>query len=79
MQRFLDLFILFNLLYMFQAVPPPIIRSTKNVHSALGIVKTILLPAAIVDEICGRQNFASVLETDYRSKINPLNHELNPI
>jgi hypothetical protein len=30
MQRFLDLFIFFDkLLYMFQAVPQPIIRSTK--------------------------------------------------
>jgi hypothetical protein len=38
----------YKLLYMFQAVSPPIIRST-NVHTASGIVKTILLPAAVVD------------------------------
>ena len=30
---------------MFQAVPPPIIRSTK-LHTTSGIVKPILLPAA---------------------------------
>ena len=78
----------YKLLYMFQAVPPPIIRSTKlylqrqvlsnqycclllswmrwncvsggssahhqehkTVHTASGIVKPILLPAAIVDEM----------------------------
>jgi hypothetical protein len=35
----------YKLLCMFQAVPPPIIRSTK-LHTASGIVKTILLPAA---------------------------------
>jgi len=40
----------YKLLYMFQAVPPPIIRSTK-LHTASGIVKPILLPAAIVDEM----------------------------
>jgi hypothetical protein len=36
---------------MFQAVTPPIIRSNKTVHTALGIVTPILLPAAIVDEM----------------------------
>jgi hypothetical protein len=41
----------YKLLYRFQAVPKPIIRSTKNVHTAKGIVKPILLPAAIVDEM----------------------------
>jgi hypothetical protein len=34
---------------MFQAVPPPIMRSTKTAHTS--IVKPILLPAAIVDEM----------------------------
>jgi hypothetical protein len=43
----------YKLLYMFQAVPPPIIRSTK-LHTASGIVKPILLPTAIVDEINSR-------------------------
>ena len=33
---------------MFQAVPPPIIRSIK-LRTASGIFKPILLPAAIVD------------------------------
>jgi len=37
----------YKLLCMFQAVPPPIIRSTKTVHTASGIVKTILLSAAV--------------------------------
>jgi len=36
---------------MFQAVLPLIIRSTKTVHTASGIVKPILLTAAIVDEM----------------------------
>jgi hypothetical protein len=36
----------YKLLYMLQAVPPLIIRSTKTVHTASGIVKPILLPAA---------------------------------
>jgi len=51
MQRLLDPFFFYKLLYMFQAVLPPIIRSTKTVHTALGIVKPILLPAIIVDEM----------------------------
>jgi hypothetical protein len=40
----------YKLLYMFQEVPPPIIRCT-TVLTASGIVKPILLPAAIVDEM----------------------------
>jgi hypothetical protein len=37
---------------MFQAVPPPIIRSTKMyIQRQVLIVKLILLPAAIVDEM----------------------------
>jgi len=40
----------YKFLYMFQAVPPPIIRSTK-LHTASGIVKPILRPAANVDEM----------------------------
>jgi hypothetical protein len=40
----------YKLLYMFQAVPLPIIRSTK-LYTASGIMKPILLPAAIVDEM----------------------------
>jgi len=36
---------------MFQAVPPPIIKNTKTVRTASGIVKPILLHAAIVDEM----------------------------
>jgi hypothetical protein len=40
----------YKLLYTFQAVLPPIIRSTK-LHTASSIVEPILLPAAIVDEV----------------------------
>jgi hypothetical protein len=40
----------YKLLYMFQVVPPPIIMSAK-LYTASGIVKPILLPAAIVDEM----------------------------
>jgi hypothetical protein len=51
MQRVLDLFIYFyKVLYMFQAVSPPIIRSTK-LYTASGIVKPIMLAAPIVDEM----------------------------
>ena len=49
---------------MFQAVPPPIIRSTKLYIPASGIVKPILLPAAIVDE----------MEQSSISSINRLKH-----
>jgi hypothetical protein len=42
----------YKLLYMFQAVSPPIIRSTKlYIQRQVRIVKPILLPAAIVDEM----------------------------
>jgi hypothetical protein len=37
----------YELLYMFQAVSPPIIRSTK-LHTALGIVKPVLLQQSAV-------------------------------
>jgi hypothetical protein len=36
---------------MFHAVLPPIIRVHQTVHVASGIVKPILLPAAIMDEM----------------------------
>jgi hypothetical protein len=36
---------------MFQAVSLPIIRGTKCVHTAYGIVKPVLLPGAFVDEM----------------------------
>jgi hypothetical protein len=36
---------------MFQAVPPLHHQEHKNVHTASGIDKLILLPAAIVDEM----------------------------
>jgi hypothetical protein len=41
----------YKLLYMFQAVLPSIIRSTETIHTASGIVKPLVLPAAIVDEM----------------------------
>jgi len=41
----------YKLLYMFLAVPPPIIRSTKLYIQRQVIVKPILLLAAIVDEM----------------------------
>jgi len=41
----------YKLLYMFQAVPPPIIRSTKLYIQRQVLSKTILLPAAILDEV----------------------------
>jgi hypothetical protein len=40
----------YKLLYMFQAVPPPIIKSTK-LYIQRHIVKTILMPAAFVDKM----------------------------
>jgi len=36
---------------MFQAVRSPHQQEHKTVHTASGIVKIILLPAAVVDEI----------------------------
>jgi len=41
----------YKLLHMFQAITPPLIRRTKTVHTASGIVKPILLPAAFVEEM----------------------------
>jgi hypothetical protein len=39
------------MLYMFQAVPSPIIRSSKLYIQHRVLVKTLLLPAAIVEEL----------------------------
>jgi hypothetical protein len=39
-----------KLLYMFQAVPPPIIRSTK-LYTQRQVLSNQLLPAAILDEM----------------------------
>jgi len=50
----------YKLLYMFQAVPPPIIQEHKTVHTASGIVKQILLPAPIVDEM-GSSSISSTM------------------
>jgi len=36
---------------MFQVVPPPIIRSSKNYLQHLVFVTLLLLPAAIVEEL----------------------------
>jgi len=38
-------------LYMFQAVPPPIITSSKLYTHHRAFVRTLLIPAAIVDEL----------------------------
>ena len=46
---------------MFQAVPPPIIRSTKLYIQRQVFVKPILLPAAIVDEMELRCMYSFVL------------------
>jgi hypothetical protein len=40
-----------KLLYMFWVVPPPIIRSTKLYLQHLVLVKLLLLPAAVVEEL----------------------------
>jgi hypothetical protein len=39
------------MLYMFQAVPPPIIRSSKLYIQHRVLVKPLLLPAAIMEEL----------------------------
>jgi hypothetical protein len=39
------------MLYVFQAVPPPIISSSKLYKRHLALVKPLLLPAAIVEEL----------------------------
>ena len=40
------------MLYMFQAVPPPIIGSSKNfMYSIRYFVKPLLLPATVVEEM----------------------------
>jgi hypothetical protein len=40
-----------EMLYMFQAVPPPIIRSSKLYIQHRILVKPLLMPAAIVEEL----------------------------
>ena len=46
-----NLFIYFyTMLYMFQAVPPPIIRSSQLYIQHRAFVKPLLLPAAIVED-----------------------------
>jgi len=39
------------MLYVFQAVPPPVIRSSELCIQHQVFVRTLLLPAAIVDEL----------------------------
>ena len=39
------------MLYMFQAVPPPIIRNSKCIYSIGYFVKALLLPATVVEEL----------------------------
>ena len=47
MQRY-TIFFIMSILYMFQAVSPPIIRRSKNVHTASGICQAcLLLPLAV--------------------------------
>jgi hypothetical protein len=47
-----NLFIYFiEMLYMFQAVPPPIIGSSKLCIQLRVLVKTLLLPATIMEEL----------------------------
>jgi len=50
MQRFLDLFISINALHV-SGGSSAHHQEHKTVHTASGIVKPILLPAAIVDEM----------------------------
>ena len=45
------LFLYGKLLYMFQVVSPPIIRSTNVYLQYVVLVKPLLLPVAIVDEL----------------------------
>jgi len=40
--------LLLSLIYLFQAVPPPIIRSSKTVHTASGICQACLLLLLVV-------------------------------
>ena len=46
-----SLFISGKLLYMFRVVSPPFIRSTQLYLQNLVLVKPLLLPAAIVEEL----------------------------
>ena len=49
MQRYTIYFC--EMLYMFQAVPPPIIRSSNCIHSIGYFVKPLLLRATVVEEL----------------------------
>jgi hypothetical protein len=50
MQLF-SIYLVHKTLYMFQAVPPPIIRSIKLYIQRQVFVRPMLLPAAIVEEM----------------------------
>jgi hypothetical protein len=49
--QFFSIYLVHKTLYMFQAVPPPIIRSTKLYLQRQVFVRSMLLPAAIVEEM----------------------------
>ena len=51
MQRYTIIFILFSVLYMFQAVFPPIIRSSKSCIYSRWYCQAFLLLTASVDEL----------------------------
>jgi hypothetical protein len=57
---------------MFQAVSLPIIRSTK-LHTASGIIKPILLPGAIVDEmeLCSISSTIAAGSTKHNGDVAP--------
>jgi len=50
MQCFL-IYLFLQIIYMFQVLPPPIIRSTKLYNTAFRYCQTILLLAASVDKV----------------------------
>ena len=67
----------YKLLYMFQAVPPPIIRST-TVNTASGIVKPMLLPAPIVDEM-ERSSISSSAHHQEHKTVNTASGIVKPL
>jgi len=64
MQLF-SMYLVHKTLYMFQAAPPPIIRSTK-LYIRQVFVKQLLLPAAIVEDKNDRTQNLAFLSYWYR-------------
>ena len=52
-----------EMLHIFQAVPPPIIRSSNCIYSIRYFVKPLLLPATVVEEMDAPAGFTKEINS----------------